>query len=66
MQTGARILGRTLARSGAVTLNNNVYTSPNCDYDTEVEDAVVEDDDGTGGTAGGTGGGTGDGGTGDR
>jgi len=58
MQTGATIVGRTLARSGAVNLDNNVFTSPDCDYDEDVDDAVEEDDDGTDGTDG-TDGGTG-------
>lgn len=64
MNTGATIRGRTLARSGAVNLHNNVFTSPDCDNDTTVPDAVDEtpdDTDGTGGN-GGTGGTNGGGG----
>ena len=41
MQTGATIQGRTLARSGAVNLHSNVFTSPDCVYDEDVEDAVT-------------------------
>ncbi|QCW51154.1 DUF3494 domain-containing protein [Nocardioides dongxiaopingii] len=51
MQTGARLRGRALARIGAVTLDTNVITSPQCD-----------DDDTDGGGDGGTDGG-GDGGS---
>jgi len=36
MQTGATIEGRALARSGAVTLDTNVFTSPDCAYDDQV------------------------------
>ncbi|WP_212721480.1 ice-binding family protein [Nocardioides dongxiaopingii] len=52
MQTGARLRGRALARIGAVTLDTNVITSPQCD-----------DDDTDGGGDGGTDGGGGDGGS---
>jgi len=43
MNTGATIEGRTLARNGAVTLDNNVFTSPDCDNDEEVDDADETD-----------------------
>ena len=44
MNTGATIRGRTLARNGAVTLDSNVFTSPDCPaYDEEVEDADETD-----------------------
>jgi hypothetical protein len=43
MNTGATIQGRTLARSGAVNLHNNVFTSPDCDYDEDVADADETD-----------------------
>jgi hypothetical protein len=65
MDTGATIRGRTLARTGAVTLHNNVYTSPNCSYDRDVADATPTPTPtpttGTGGTNGGGGGGGGGG-----
>jgi uncharacterized membrane protein YgcG len=75
MNTGATIQGRTLARSGAVNLHNNVFTSPNCAYDQDVDDAVAPttptdtpsdtptDTAGTGGNggSGSSGGGTGGG-----
>ncbi len=79
MNTGATIQGRTLARSGAVNLHNNVFTSANCDYDEDVapaaadttgDDFTFDTSGGTGGTNGGTGntggtnGGTGNAGTG--
>jgi hypothetical protein len=72
MNTGATIQGRTLARSGAVNLHNNVFTSPNCAYDEDVADAVAPTPtptptpgtgNGTGGN-GGTGNAGGSGGTG--
>jgi len=43
MNSGATIRGRTLARNGQVSLNNNVFTSPDCAYDEEVEDAPEDD-----------------------
>jgi hypothetical protein len=62
MNTGATIVGRTLARSGAVNLHNNVFTSPDCAGDATVPDAVptptpspTPTTGGTGGTNGGTG-----------
>jgi ice-binding like protein len=61
MNQGASIIGRTLARSGAVTLNNNVYSSPDCAGDATVPDAAPSPTPsptpttGTGGTNGGTG-----------
>jgi hypothetical protein len=70
MNTGATIVGRTLARSGAVNLHSNVFTSPDCDYDEDVADAVeptptpTPTPGGTGGTNGGTGTTGGNGGTG--
>ena len=70
MNTGATIIGRTLARSGAVNLHNNVFTSPDCANDTTVPDATptptpTPTPGGTGGTGGtnGGGGGGGDDGT---
>ena len=65
MNTGATIQGRTLARSGAVNLHNNVFTSANCDYDEDEAAAPTtpgtdttggDDDTSTDGTDGGTGG----------
>ncbi|MET0998961.1 MAG: ice-binding family protein [Marmoricola sp.] len=68
MNTGASIVGRTLARSGAVNLDSNVFTSPDCDYDEDVDDAVVDDVDDTDDTddTDGTGGPGGTGGTNDN
>ena len=69
MDTGATIIGRTLARSGAVNLHSNVFTSLDCDNDTTVPPAedtptptptpTPGDTGGNGGTDGGGGGGGG-------
>ena len=43
LNTGATIEGRTLARNGAVNLDTNVFTSPDCGFDEEVDDADETD-----------------------
>jgi hypothetical protein len=75
MQTGATIQGRALARIGAVNLDNNVFTAPDCDFDEDVPDAAppatttptptptTPTTGGTGGTGGTNGGNGGSGGT---
>ena len=60
MKAGASLEGRVLARSGAVSLNDNEITTPGCDGDVNVADgtSAPPSADGTGGSdgAGGTGG----------
>ncbi|MCW2526549.1 MAG: hypothetical protein JWM76_1409 [Pseudonocardiales bacterium] len=36
VNTSARVKGRALARTGAVTLDNNVFSDPSCNNDTDV------------------------------
>lgn len=63
MRTGATLQGRALARVGAVNLQSNVITTPNCQYDVNVADGTDAPTTATGGT-GGTGGSGGSGGRG--
>lgn len=59
MNTGATLQGRAMARTGAVNLDANVITTPECGYDSSVADGTDEptpgDGDGTTGDGDGDG-----------